>query len=320
MLDAEAVLRGARRPLVLGMGGGGDIVGALATAEFTRIYDGADPVLGGLTWERLPIDPAPGPRAASEIADAAELAPGILLAGPRTRIRDSGIRFAESRIAAFLGRDTLLVDVNLGPAAIADGLALAVQRLSCDLIVMVDVGGDVLAHGDEPGLRSPLCDAIMLAAAARLAQTGHQVLLGVFGAGCDGELTLDEVLARIAEVAAAGGLCGARGITVAIAERLEAAAELVPTEASVLAVRAFRGASGAITIRGGRARVELTAAATLTFYLDVEATMRSAGRLARAVADAGSLNEANEALHRLGVHTELDRELGAAAAEERRPL
>jgi len=44
MTDAEAVLRRARRPLVIGMGGGGDVVGALATAEFARIYDGADEV------------------------------------------------------------------------------------------------------------------------------------------------------------------------------------------------------------------------------------------------------------------------------------
>jgi hypothetical protein len=30
--------------------------------------------------------------------------------------------------------------------------------------VLIDVGGDVLAQGHEPGLRSPLCDALMLAA------------------------------------------------------------------------------------------------------------------------------------------------------------
>ena len=52
VLDAEVVLRGSSRPLVIGMGGGGDVVGALATAEFARLYDGARPVLGGVSWER----------------------------------------------------------------------------------------------------------------------------------------------------------------------------------------------------------------------------------------------------------------------------
>ena len=73
--------------------------------------------------------------------------------------------------------------------------------------------GDVLACGDERGLRSPLCDAVMLAAAARLLANGLPVLAGIFGIGCDAELTPAEVLARMARVAAAGGLCGVRGLT-----------------------------------------------------------------------------------------------------------
>jgi len=43
------------------------VVGALATAELARRYDGAEPVLGGLAWERRPIDPVPGPRGTEEI-------------------------------------------------------------------------------------------------------------------------------------------------------------------------------------------------------------------------------------------------------------
>src|SRR5205814_1210210 len=126
--DGEAMLRRARRPLVLGIGGGGDVVGALATAEHARIYDGAEPMLGG-----------------------------------------------------------------------------------------------VLARGDEPGLRSPLCDAIMLAVASRMRADGHPVLAGIFGIGCDAELTPSEVLARLAAVAGEGGLAGARGLTAAVADRLEQA-------------------------------------------------------------------------------------------------
>ncbi len=314
MDDAEVVLRRARRPLVLGMGGGGDVVGALATAEYARLYDGAEPVLGGLTWERGAIDPAPGPRAVDEIEGAEELAPGMLLAGPQTRVRDREVYFAESRMAEFLGERTVLVDVHGGPSAVAEGLASASSRLGCDLLVFIDVGGDVIAYGDEPGLRSPLCDAIMLAAGSLLCDSGLPVLGGVFGLGCDAELTPDEVLGRLAKVAAAGGLLGARGLTEPVAERLEGAIELVPTEASAQAVRAFRGASGTATIRGGLREVQLSTAAALTFYVGIGATMTATGRLARAVLGAGSLEEANEALHELGVRTELDLEREAAGS------
>jgi hypothetical protein len=308
MSDAEQVLRRAQRPLVLGMGGGGDIVGALATAEHARIYDGAQPILGGVTWERRPIDPVPGPRAAAEIAGADQIAPAVLLAGPQTKVSDRDVYFAESRMAQVLGERTVLVDVNEGPQTVADGLAVAADKLDRDLIVFVDVGGDLLAQGDEPGLRSPLCDALMLAAAARLGDAGPPVLAAIFGIGCDAELTPDEVLARLSDVAAAGGLGGARGLTEPVAQRLEQAMELVPTEASAQAVRAYRGASGQATIRGGTRTLELSPVAALTFYLDVGVTMRTSGRLATALGDAATLEEANAALNALGVRTELDLE------------
>jgi hypothetical protein len=306
--DAEALLRAAKRPLVIGIGGGGDVVGALASAELLRIYDGCAPIVGGLTWERRPIDPVPGPRTADEIADADELAPGILLAGARTRVRGRDVFFAESRMAEYLGKPTVLIDPGGGSPAVAAGLARASERLGCDLLLFVDVGGDVLAEGHEAGLRSPLCDALMLAAAARLARDGHKALAAIFGAGCDAELTPEEVLARLAVVAAADGLCGARGLTAPVADRLEAAIQRVPTEASAQAVRAFRGASGLAAIRGGARSVELTTLAAVTFYLDVEISFMHAAPLARAVAEALSLEAANDALRRLGVRTELDLE------------
>ncbi len=220
--------------------------------------------------------------------------------------------FAESRMSQFLGQPTLLVDVLGGPGAIAAGLDQAVERLGCDLVVLIDVGGDVLAQGNEPGLRSPLCDAVMLAAAVRLSQAGRRVLGGIFGIGCDAELTPGEVMARLATVAGSGGLCGARGLTEPVATRLEDAIRVVPTEASAQAILAFRGASGIRTIRRGRRPLELSSIAALTIYLDPEVTMRTVGRLAQAALDANSLEDANRALHHLGVRTELDLEREAA--------
>jgi hypothetical protein len=312
MIDAEEFLRSSRRPLVIGMGGGGDVVGALATAELCRQYDGARPVLGGLTWERRPIDPQPGPRRVEEIEQGDELAAGILLAGPRTAVRERGVRFAESRMAEFLGESTVLVTLDGGPASIAESLAQVAARLECDAFVFIDVGGDVLAHGDEPGLRSPLSDAIMLAAAARLERSGQAVLGGVFGIGCDGELTPGEVLAGLGELAADGGLCGARGLTEPTARRLEEAVTLVPTEASAQAIEAFRSASGQAAIRGGARQIERTPAAMVTFYFDVRVAFERRGRLAQAVDSAASLEEANQAMTALGVRTELDLEREAA--------
>ncbi|HEX8053687.1 MAG TPA: DUF1152 domain-containing protein [Thermoleophilaceae bacterium] len=307
-LDADALLGAARRPLVVGIGGGGDVVGALATAEAARLQHGARPVVGGVTWERRPIDPVPGPRHLNEIEGGRQLAPGVLAAGPDTRVRESGVLFGESRMAGFLGEETVLVDANGGPAAVAAGLTAAVDALGADLVVFLDVGGDVLAHGDEPGLASPLCDSILLAAAGRMAAAGVPTLGGLFGIGCDGELTPREVDARLAEIGAAGGLAGARGLTEPVAALLEGAIEHVPTEASAMAVRAFRGQTGPTAIRAGRRTLELTMAAAATVYFDVTVAMATAARLPALVDPATSLDEANDALNAAGIRTELDYE------------
>jgi hypothetical protein len=136
------------------------------------------------------------------------------------------------------------------------------------------------------------------------------VLGGVFGAGCDGELTVAEVLERIAEVAAAGGLAGSRGLTAAVARRLDAAVEVIPTEASAQALRCFRGEHGSAPIRAGRRTAELSPLGAATIYFDVPAAVGSAARLAGAVGDAADLEDANRRLNALGIRTELDLERG----------
>jgi hypothetical protein len=306
VLDADALIAAARRPLVIGIGGGGDVVGALATAEAARLAHGSRPLVGGITWERRPVDPLPGPRTVAEIEGGRELAPGVLAAGPDTRVRSSGVLFGESRMAGFLGEETVLVDPTAGPAAVAAGLTDAAAALGADLVVLIDVGGDALAHGDEPGLGSPLCDSILMAAGGRMQAAGTPVLGGVFGVGCDGELTPAEVDARLGEIAAAGGLAGARGLTEPVARRLEAAVEHVPTEASAMALLAFRGRIGPTPIRGGRRTVQVTSAAAGTVYFDVARANASAARLPALVDGARSLDEANEALRAAGIRTELD--------------
>lgn len=290
---------------MLGIGGGGDVVGALAAAHLCRRL-GVPPRVGGVTWERLPIDPHPGPRSADEIVDATELAPGVLEAFPQTRTIEGAV-FAESHMARVLGEPTLLVDVGLGPARIAAGLAEVVPDTT--LIIFVDVGGDVLGHGTEPGLASPLCDAVMLGAAALLQRRGRRILAAVFGPCCDGELTPEELLGQVAMLAAAQGVVGVDPITPDMSAELERAVHEVPTEASAQAVRCARGEIGTATIRAGRRTVPLSPLGATTIYFDADKAVEGVARLARLVLDAEDLGHANELLAAEGVRTELDYEL-----------
>jgi hypothetical protein len=302
------------------MGGGGDVVGALGVSTLLDEL-GTEWTLGGVAWERSPVDPRPGPRSLEEIGDGRACGSAAVLTEGGTTSLD-GVEFSESKMATHLGKPVLLLDITHGPAALARGLAEAAGELACDAIVLLDVGGDVLAHGGEPGLASPLCDAIVLSAGTILARSASReegggwdgdVVAAVYGPGCDGELTPDEVLERISELQAAAALLGTWALTPGACDLVEDAARSVPTEASLMAVRCARGERGTVPIRGGRRSVELTPLGALTFFFDPLVAANSAVPLATAVSPAASLEEAHDALMSMGVRTELDLERARAA-------
>ena len=285
----------------MGIGGGGDVVGALAAAELL----GGAAVVGGLTWERRPVDPIPGPRLLEEVVGAEPLNAAVALCGPDTS-GPGGFLFCESHVARATGSKTVLVDPNPGPRAVAEALDDAAEQLACDRIVLLDVGGDVLAHGDEAGLASPLADAVLLACAAFLRTPS---VGAVFGAGCDAELKPDEVRARLDEV----GTTGEDRLSPEQLDRLGKIVVEVPTEASAMALRCARGERGEVPIRQGRRNVLLTELGGIVAWFDPLRAMDTAARLAAVVRDARSLEEADALLEARGIRTELAYERDMAA-------
>jgi hypothetical protein len=233
-----------------------------------------------------------------------------VIAAPETKTPE-GVRFCEAGMAEFLGEPTVLIDVTGGPGVAAEGVLAAAAELACDLVVFADVGGDAIASGTEPGLASPLCDAVMLAAAREV--DAHVPVVGaIFGAGCDAELTHAEVLSRIALFAREGAWLGTWSMTRAIAEEVVAAAAVVPTDASLQAARCALGETGEAPIRGGRRTVELGPVGALTFFFDPLAGPECLP-LVHAVSGAADLEAARAALEALGIRTELDYERDRAA-------
>lgn len=316
-LSLEDLIRSSSHALVVGVGGGGDVVGALATARFLEFH-GIKFRLGGLSWERSVFDPIPGPRSLSEVQEVRPLHPYAWLANSKSRTT-TGVYFAESKMAGIYDQEVLLIDINGGVKGAVEGLEVALKELKADLLVGVDVGGDSLAQGGEPGLRSPLADSVMLAAYAELERRGQATLWGVFGYGSDGELTADEIEEALSKVAKAGGLLGAWGLTAKVVSELEEVIKQVETEASAVPVECARGAWGEKRIRQDQRKVKLTPLTILTFYLSPNLIFHSLSRPARAVSESASLEEANESLHAIGLKTELDLERERYLLRDKRP-
>lgn len=301
----EDLLRTTRKALVVGVGGGGDIVGTIPTARFLEQF-GITCVLGGLSWERLVYDPQPGTRTLAEVQHVQPLTSTVWLANGQT-VTTTGVRFAESGIAALYNTETVLIDLSQGVAGVVDGLRVAMQHLQADLLVGIDVGGDSLGDGSEAGLRSPLADAMMLAALYQLSDE-FPCVWGVFGYGSDAELTPVEIDRALSVVARHGGLLGAWGMTPTVAAELRHVITQVHTEASAIAVECAAGAYGTTTIRNGTRTVPLSPVCILTFYLSPRVLYEHVATLARAVRAAPSLDAASATLRDLGIHSEYELE------------
>jgi hypothetical protein len=302
----EDIIRASSRALVIGVGGGGDVVGALAAGRFLE-FCGLEFVLGGLSWERFVFDPIPGPRMLSEVENVRAIDPRVWMVNSESRTK-TGVFFAESKMAAVHGKEVLLVDINGGVDGVVQGLEVAMKELKTDLLVGLDVGGDSFAQGHEPGLRSPLADSVMLAAYAELEQRGHRILWAVFGYGSDGELTVDEVESALNKLAAAGAWLGTTSLTPRIAAELSNVIKTVSTEASAVPVQCFHGAWGETKIRTDQRTVKLTPLTALIFFVSATKLFQTLSRPGQAVSQSSSLEAANDALHALGIRTELDLE------------
>lgn len=300
----------ASRALVFGVGGCGDIVSTIPTARFLEAH-GVGVILGGVAWERVVVDPQPGPRHFDEIENIERLNETVAFANKDTRT-DDGIEFAETNVARHYDEEVILIDIGGGARGVAAGLNDACDQLDIELVVGTDAGGDVLAAGDEPGIKSPLTDAVML---STLTHLDVDACLGMYGYGSDGELTLDEITDGITRAADHNGLLGAWGLTPRVVEELTDLLEVVTTEASRLPVNVARGKLGEAVIRDGARSVELTPASTVTFYLDPTAVAATSD-LDDYVSDTKDFDAAQAALSDAGYETELDLERRLAAGEQ----
>ncbi|MDY6780766.1 MAG: DUF1152 domain-containing protein, partial [Halobacteria archaeon] len=290
---------------VFGIGGGGDVVGAVPTARLLHDH-GVETTLGGVAWERVPYDEKPGPRSLDEVRNIEKVNDTFGFAGPDTRTKD-GTVFTETRVARHYGEEVALIDITDGYEGVELGLKGACDEMGFDLVVGVDSGGDVLARGDEDGVESPLADGIALAVLDGFESSSETAaMLGVFGYGSDGELTLEELDEGIRRAASRDGLLGAWGLTPRTLDEMGSLLDRIgTTEASRLPVEAARGEMGEREIRDGARTVRLTPASATTFYLSPGSVSRTS-RISEHVRKTTNIEEAHERLRSEGMTTELD--------------
>ncbi|MEU1512948.1 DUF1152 domain-containing protein [Streptomyces sp. NPDC005811] len=269
--------------LIVAAGGGGDAVAA-AMLHAALYGDEDQAVILTYSWDRLLIDPVPGPRGPEDFTGLEPLTPTVWKVPAEARpIAPAGSTLP--RLAAELPYTFALIDPRHGAESVTSQLEDLVTQLQPTSIDLLDVGGDVLARGDEPTLKSPLADSLTLAACG---QVNAPIRLLIAGPGLDGELSHEDLQ----------GMLGAlvHTFTARDAEPISAVLEWHPSEATGMLAAAARGVRGTCEVRDAGLPIPLTDESPTVHEVDLdEALIRN--ELARAVMSTTTLDQV-EALSR----------------------
>ncbi|MFJ9079572.1 DUF1152 domain-containing protein [Streptomyces sp. NPDC102278] len=280
--------------LLIAAGGGGDAI--TAAMVHTALYGAGSPALVlTYAWERLVVDPVPGPRSVRDFTGIDRVAPEVDLITPATTPRSPAGSLLP-RLSGELGPRLGLLDPYDGVAGLARRIRAAARWCATDRVDLVDVGGDIVARGDEPTLRSPLGDALAVAACA---EAGLATTVYIAGPGLDNEVPLPELLPRIGPADFA-----LRADHTSVVDRVF---DWHPSEASALLVAAARGIRGVCGTRDAPRPIPLDDAAGGVHRLTLERVL-ALNPLARRLAGTTTLAEAEAASRAVCGFSEIARE------------
>ncbi|MEU3423753.1 DUF1152 domain-containing protein [Streptomyces murinus] len=291
--------------LIVAAGGGGDAVAA-AMLDAALYGDDGRAVIFTYAWDRLLVDPLPGPRGAADFAGLASFTPAVWSV-PATARPLAPAASTLPRLAAELPHTFALIDPYHGAEGITRQLEELVRHLEPESIDILDVGGDILARGDEPTLKSPLADALTLAACC---QVNAPVRLLVAGPGLDGELPAADphhLLGPLVHTFTPGDV-----------ETVSSVLEWHPSEATAMLAATARGVRGTCEVRDAGLPVPLTDEGPTVHEVDLdEALARNA--LARSILTTATLDEAEAYSRKVTGSSEIDYERAKSARLKDQP-
>ncbi|MEV0172784.1 DUF1152 domain-containing protein [Streptomyces sp. NPDC050803] len=293
--------------LIVAAGGGGDAVAAamLDAALYGGESDRA--VILTYAWDRLLIDPVPGPRGARDFTGLEQLTPSVSAVPAKAHpVAPAGSTLP--RLAAELPHTFALIDPHQGVEGVTRQLEELISHLEPASIDLLDVGGDILARGDEPTLKSPLADALTLATCC---QVNAPIRLLVAGPGLDGELPSEDLRVMLGPLA--------HTFTAKDTEPISSVLEWHPSEATGMLAATARGVRGTCEVRDAGLPVPLTVEGPTVHEADMDDAL-SRNQLARAIMATESLDEVEAHSREICGYSEIDYERNKALwLKEQRP-
>ncbi|MEU9009451.1 DUF1152 domain-containing protein [Streptomyces sp. NPDC048479] len=285
--------------LIVAAGGGGDAVAA-SMLDAALYGDEGPAVVFTYAWDRLLVDPVPGPRGPASFTGLRPLTRSVqVVPGEARPVAPAGSTLP--RLAAELPQTFALIDPHHGAEGITRQLEELIQHLEPESIDLLDVGGDILARGDEPTLRSPLADALTLAACC---QVNAPVRLLVAGPGLDGEIPAEDLRDRTGPILLT--------LTAEHVEPVSSVLEWHPSEATAMLAATARGVRGLCEVRDAGLPVPLTDEGPTIHEAELDDAL-TRNELARAILATETLDEVEQHSREICGYSEIDYERNKAS-------
>lgn len=295
--------------LVFAAGGGGDVATASAFALKLRKY-GIDSYIAAAPWERLALDPVPGPIKFDEIINSSYAGDYFIAVDDSSYAIRNGkkIIFQAVNASKACSMQIYLCDMNTGVEGLTKCFREISDYLGINMIIGLDVGGDILADGYEESLWSPLADQLSLSSLYKVMNIGGvPTEVAVASPGADGELDRKYVFNKIDKIALEGGLLETVGFGELDIKILEKIFSLTITEAGKAILDALKGFRGWKKIRNGTRSIYIDLLSTLVFIMDTSILFERS-KMAEKIYDSKNIDEADDILLRMGVATEYELE------------
>ncbi|MES3629575.1 MAG: DUF1152 domain-containing protein [Longimonas sp.] len=301
-----------KKTLVVAGGGGGDALAALMVARTLNLKP-EDVVYATIVWERTIYDPQPGPRGPEDFETINEVGRYNHAIGPQSALAEPAVTFIP-RLADAFDVTYYLMNIRRGAVHVQQQVKELHALHGFEDILVVDVGGDILARGDEETLRSPTADGLTLAG---MHDAPVDVRVAVTGFGLDGELT-DEHMREIHDELpldpAYGEPCP---ITSETASAFMDAFQWLPSEVSGMTCASALGYSGTAEIRSSGLRIRLNEDSHTVRVYPYEPVWNR-NRVAQDCRDTTSLDEVEAIVRSFGLTSEMDYERRSAEKLEAR--
>lgn len=292
----------AKTAMVMGMGGGGDVILTVPIANYLQLL-GVEKVYvggvssqwwnpsGGVTIENFIIGP--------KVYDVAGLTNSELWAPMVAKVNGNstwdGNRPAEAAVSEVVPWETFIGGLTEGVVGLRDGLNQVIAERSVDLFIGADIGAHTFHDGNEA---SPLFTALVsFMSLSALIQLNCPSIYGFAGYTCDAEMEIEELDERVGRIMRAGGFLGAYGLSQKDVVDFMRASNAFPDPILPLVAHAAEGDLGLkkipVMAPWGR-RAYITPLSAIFLFLDPHIMVQEVTRGAQDLKDTRSMSEAEQ--------------------------